>query len=526
MNLSRRDVLKLAAFGGAAMMLPTQRLVRAANAFANRLPPSRLPAPFSLAYKQPPIAMPARSTSAADYYRIEMTRSMVEIVPGVQTPLYAYNGSVPGPTIMATRGRPNVVRFVNKLPARDEALGYDQWTSVHLHGSPSLPQYDGYASDTSLTNQYKDYYYPNTPTARSLWYHDHGMHHTAQNVYQGLFAMYKLTDAAELGLGLPTGEYDLPIIISDIMLQSDGKVLFSLTEDNGMYGDIICVNGQPWPVLKVKRRKYRFRILNGSMSRSYNLSLSNGDPFQIIATDGGLMPKPQTVRSFRQGMAERYEIVIDFAKYPPNTRIVLKNSNPKNNEKFANIDKIMAFDVVAGDFDGSDNTVPSVLNPDHETMLLKESDAVATRSMLLNRTKGQWTINGMTWAQIVASNYRLAVARPEVGTSEVWEVTNKSGGWFHPFHVHLVDFRILSRNGKPPQPYELGPKDVAYIGENETVRLLMRFNSTGKYMVHCHNLMHEDHDMMTQFEVVQNGVSVGPDPFSASALSLPESTAL
>jgi FtsP/CotA-like multicopper oxidase with cupredoxin domain len=293
-----------------------------------------------------------------------------------------------------------------------------------------------------------------------------------------------------------------------------------------MYGDIICVNGQPWPVLKVKRRKYRFRILNGSMSRSYNLSLSNGDPFQIIATDGGLMPKPQTVRSFRQGMAERYEIVIDFAKYPPNTRIVLKNSNPKNNEKFANIDKIMAFDVVAGDFDGSDNTVPSVLNPDHETMLLKESDAVATRSMLLNRTKGQWTINGMTWAQIVASNYRLAVARPEVGTSEVWEVTNKSGGWFHPFHVHLVDFRILSRNGKPPQPYELGPKDVAYIGENETVRLLMRFNSTGKYMVHCHNLMHEDHDMMTQFEVVQNGVSVGPDPFSARALSLPESTAL
>jgi FtsP/CotA-like multicopper oxidase with cupredoxin domain len=262
------------------------------------------------------------------------------------------------------------------------------------------------------------------------------------------------------------------------------------------------------------------------MSRSYNLSLSNGDSFQVIATDGGLMPKPQTVKSYRHGMAERYEIVIDFAKYAPNTRIVLKNNNPKNNEKFANIDKIMSFDVVADDFDPSNNNVPSVLNPTHEAMLLKESDSVATRAMGLYRTKGEWTINGTTWAQVIASNHALTVARPEVGTTEIWEVTNSSGGWFHPFHIHLVDFRILSRNGKPPMPYELGPKDVAYIGENEKVRLLMRFNSPGKYMVHCHNLMHEDHDMMSQFEVVQNGVSVGPDPFSASALSLPESTVL
>jgi len=151
---------------------------------------------------------------------------------------------------------------------------------------------------------------------------------------------------------------------------------------------------------------------------------------------------------------------------------------------------------------------------------------VKTRTFSLDRSGGEWVINGTTWEKIAASNYQFVEAKPELGSTQIWEVKNLHGGWFHPFHVHLVDFRILSRNGKAPFAYERGPKDVAYIGENETVRLLMRFDSPGKYMVHCHNLMHEDHDMMTQYEVVQNGLSVGDDPFSAPMQPLPESSPL
>jgi FtsP/CotA-like multicopper oxidase with cupredoxin domain len=167
-----------------------------------------------------------------------------------------------------------------------------------------------------------------------------------------------------------------------------------------------------------------------------------------------------------------------------------------------------------------------VLNPNNEAMVIPESEAITTRQFNLFRTKGLWTVNGTTWDKVVASNFQFTEARPEQGTTEIWEVRNDSGGWFHPFHIHLVDFRILSRNGQPPLPHERGPKDVVYVGEVETVRLLMRFDSVGKYMVHCHNLMHEDHDMMTQFEVVKNGVSVGSNPMSVRARPLPESSPL
>ena len=104
---------------------------------------------------------------------------------------------------------------------------------------------------------------------------------------------------------------------------------------------------------------------------------------------------------------------------------------------------------------------------------------------------------------------------------EIWEISNHSGGWFHPTHIHLVDFKILSRNGAAPFPYEQGPKDVVYVGENETVRLLMKFEGRGKYMIHCHNLVHEDHDMMTQYEVI-DPEDPGDDPLSAPCINLPE----
>ena len=442
--------------------------------------------------------------------------------PGYETPLYTYNGTFPGPTIKVERNRRVRMRQVNDLPAYDDRLRYVPTTSVHLHGSPSKPQFDGYASDITSPGQYKDYWFNNEEHARTLWYHDHGVHHTAENVYQGLAGQYHLVDAAEDALQLPTGDYDVALTVSDAMFNADGSLLFNRTEDSGVWGDVILVNGVPWPLMQVERRKYRFRILNAAISRSYNLSLSTGDPFTVIATDGGLMPRPQSVRSMRHSSAERYEIVIDFSKYSAGQRVVLRNSSPKNNVNYANVNKVMAFEVVGPRIDPGP-PIPAVLTTDNVTMNLTLGQHVKERKMTVRRANGQWTINGTTWEKVVESGFTHVEGKPVMNTVELWTLSNPSGGWFHPFHIHLVDFQIVDRNGRPPFAYERGPKDVVYLGENEHIRVLIKFdNGFGKYMMHCHNLPHEDHDMMTQFEVVHPGGTAAPSPLSAPALDQPE----
>jgi FtsP/CotA-like multicopper oxidase with cupredoxin domain len=167
--------------------------------------------------------------------------------------------------------------------------------------------------------------------------------------------------------------------------------------------------------------------------------------------------------------------------------------------------------------------VPDVLSTYNPTMDLQKSQSVKSRYMRLQRTLDEWTISEVTWKKIEESGFNLTFAKPVENTVEIWEIENKSGGWFHPLHIHLIDFKILDRNGKAPYPYEQGPKDVVYVGENEKVRVIMRFEGAcGRYMVHCHNLVHEDHDMMTQFEVVHADGSPGDDPFSDPCKDLPE----
>ena len=522
MTLSRRELMKLSVFAGAAVALPLERSVNALSASASRIAQSALPAPFTTPFTRPPVAVPVRSDATTDYYRMTMQPARMEFIPGLQTEVWGYDGIVPGPTIQARTGRKVVVRHINNLPLVHPTLGYTPWTSVHLHGQASLPQYDGYASDITNPGQFKDYRYPNWQNGRTLWYHDHGVHHTAENVAMGLAGMYQLVDDLELSLPLPKGEYDVPLIVGDRMFNSDGSLLIDRNDNSGVYGDVITVNGRPWPVMKVKRRKYRFRILNASPSRSYKWSLDTGDSMQVIATDAGLMPAPQRVTSFRHGVAERYEVVIDFSKYKPGRRVVLRNTSPKNNIDFVNVDKVMAFDVVGDSFDKTNNSVPAVLNPNHPAMLARESDAVQTRQFSFVREHGQWTINGQTWDDVVASRFTKVLADPLSGSTEIWELRNPSGGWHHPAHIHFIDFRVLSRNGAPPMPHEIGGKDVVFLGENETVRLLINFDKgRGKYMMHCHNLVHEDHDMMGQF-LIRDDADPGDEPMSSRAIWLPD----
>ena len=505
MELSRRDLIKVGLFSSAALMLPAERVARTKLAVANRLPQSKLPEPFTMPWKTPPAA-PRTTINGVDYFTITQQQTKVNILPDRQTTIWGYNGVTPGPTIYVDQHRPAVVRQICALPERHPELGYNVWTSTHLHGSCSLPQYDGYASDTTPPGSFKDYRYPNIQDARTLWYHDHGVHITAENAYMGLAAQYILHDPVEQALPIPHGQYDMPFILKDVMFQDSGDLVIDDNNENGIYGDVVLVNGVPWPKMEVEPRKYRFRMLNACVSRSFDLSLDTGEPLTVIGTDGGLMPHPQPCAHVKIGMAERYEVVIDFSKYQPGQRVVMRNTSPKNNIDYDTTDIVCAFVVGSHVTDPRNNEIPQDLNPNMRVMDLKASDASVTRNMRFERKGGGWTVNGQTWEDVVNSDYELTVANPAYGDVEIWELENPGGGWFHPVHIHLVDFKVLDRNGRPPEPYEQGPKDVVYVGESEKVRVIMRFeNQRGKYMMHCHNLVHEDHDMMVQFEVGDGG---------------------
>ena len=506
MELTRREALKLGMLGSAALLLPLEKGARTASSIRNRLRPSELPKPFQVPLTIPSVVKPARSDATTDYYEIKMRMVRRQVLPKPfgATLIYGYEGVTPGPTIEQRVGRKAVVRQINLLPDRHPTLGYPNTTSVHLHGSDSAPEYDGWANDMIRPGQYKDYHYPDDQDARPLWYHDHAVHHTSENAYMGCAAFYFTRDALEDSLPIPSGtRYEVPLMIQDKIFSKNGDFVFDDEGHSGLFGDVILVNGSPWPTLKVERRKYRFRILNASTSRSYDLALSSGEAMHVIGHDGGLAPQSKAFGHLRIGMAERYGVIVDFAKYKTGQRVVLRNRGLPNNDDYKSTRDIMAFDVVGDATDTSDNEIPPDLNPSntkYNPMRLQPTPDTRTRKWTVDRKNGQWTINGKTW------DPNRPDADVPLDAVEVWELENKSGGWFHPLHIHLVDFKILDRNGKPPFDYELGPKDVAYLGEGEKVRVIAKFGpQKGKYMMHCHNLVHEDHDMMTNFDVGPTG---------------------
>ena len=268
MELRRRELLKVGIFGSAAVLLPAERVARTKLAQANRIAESRLPQPFTVPFATPPVLTPVRSAGGTDFYDITQRAADAAILPGLTTTIWGYHGVTPGPTIVAHQGTPAVVRPRNTLPPLHPTLRYKPWTSTHLHGSASLPQYDGYASDVTNPGQFKDYHYPNIQGARTLWYHDHGVHITAPNAYMGLAGFYVLHDAHELSLPIPHGRYDVPVVVKDALFTNSGQLIFDDDGHSGLFGDVILVNGRPWPAMNVERRTYRFRFLNASVSRS------------------------------------------------------------------------------------------------------------------------------------------------------------------------------------------------------------------------------------------------------------------
>ena len=553
MQLNRRDALKLGGVtvaGGAALAAAgcsPGKEGKVATKSLSRLSAANFPKPYvNVIAKTPPAE--AKMLDGVATYDITMKRNpgLPILSPTLLTPVFGYDGVFPGPRIELNRGTTAKITHRNHLPVPG-IFGSPSLTSVHLHGSASLPEFDGYANDKTAPGQMKDYHYPNFQSARTLWYHDHGVHWTSQQAYGGLAGLYVMHDKQESTL-LPTGEFDVPLVVNDAMFAADGSLAWDDNSHSGLWGDVILVNGAPWPVMKVQRRTYRFRILDASISRSYRWKLSNGLPLQVVATDGGLMPKGVAVPEFRHLGGERYEVVIDFGKVPANIkRVTLGNLSNKNNRDYDNTNKVMAFDLLdtpvtktRANFDD-----PTVQEPDptwnrnyagfalvpSDIMSLPATGNYARRRLSLSRSNGEWQIQDHTWMDVEASNFNKVVGQPaDWDAVEIWEIVNNSGGWYHPLHIHLLDFRIIKRTGGPAGgvngvlPHEQGPKDVAYIGEGETVTLLCKFIKPGgdvaapagdpaikggRWMTHCHNLAHEDHDMMSQFRV---GAILANDP--------------
>ncbi|KAK1983292.1 multicopper oxidase [Colletotrichum cereale] len=426
------------------------------------------------------------------YYEMEIKPFTQAVYPNLRpATLVGYDGISPGPTLIIPRGTESVVRFINNAAAEN---------SVHLHGSYSRAPFDGWAEDITNPGEYKDYYYPNQQSARLLWYHDHAMH-----IVTGA---YMIDDEAEKVLNLPSGYgvYDIPLILTSKQYNEDGTLFSTIGEKDSLWGDVIHVNGQPWPFFNVEPRKYRFRFLDASVSRAFALYLVNSNapnaklPFQVIASDGGLLTKPVQVSDLYVSPAERYEIVIDFAKYA-GQRLEIRNLAKAGGvgveDDYLNTDKVMQFVVGETATSPDTSTVPEILR---SVPFPEASDNVIDHHFRFHRTNGEWRINGVGFADVE----NRVLANVPRGSVQIWELENSSDGWSHPIHVHLVDFKVIGRDGdRGVMPYEAeGLKDVVWLGRGESVLVEAHYAPwDGVYMFHCHNLIHEDSDMMAAFNV-------------------------
>jgi FtsP/CotA-like multicopper oxidase with cupredoxin domain len=437
----------------------------------------------------------------------------------------------PNPMIVVRYQQPWVVRRFNELPPQAQNGGFGvPEISSHLHNFHSAPESDGGPCRWFFRGQYFDYYWtaqqagfnsthpPNgdiNESLSSLWYHDHRIDHTAENTYKGLegfLNIFNQFDTGDEGTGfhLPSfPQFDIAIMLNDKLIDpTTGKICFDTFGFDGLVGDVQLANGKVQPFLNVNQRRYRFRVLDGGPSRFYELFLTNPNnlsqkiPFWVIANDGNLLTHPVQVTSFRIGVAERYDIIIDFkaiAQQFGATVLNLENRlfqdngrAPKNLVGAGQGTTCVQFRLGAQVADGS---VDPATNPTFYQLPTIIPPRV-TRNFRFERDNGQWAINSQ-FADCETIRFTV-----QQNTAENWVLQNSSGGWQHPIHIHLEEFQILNRNGTPPTAVERSRKDVIRLQFNENDRLFFRFRDfLGDWPMHCHNTIHEDHAMLLLWQV-------------------------
>jgi FtsP/CotA-like multicopper oxidase with cupredoxin domain len=558
--------------------------------------------PLTLTKYVDPLPIPGTMPQAApNHYEIgmwEVTQQLHSELP--PTTVWGYGvsqatASYPAATIEAVRGVPVTVNWVNNLPmthlldyAIDTTLHMAEWTSgvptvVHLHGGEVEPQSDG-GPDAWFTQGFAEtgpgwykttYEYANDQLPTTLWYHDHVLGITRLNVYAGLAGFYLLRDPAiEDPLNLPSGDYEIEMVIQDRMFNTDGSLHYPVGGDNPaihplwqpeFFGNTILVNGKVWPYFEVEPRKYRFRILNGSNSRFYAMEIwedvadTTGPGFWQIGSDGGyldapvLISDPNDPNSPRLVIApgERRDVIVDFSGYTPGTTFTVRNNarSPYPNGMTVNPmtdGQIMQFRVV--ELTAPDNSSIATPGPGYVEKLTTWDN---TRQLTLDEIMGpngpiRAILNNTTWDAPTTET-------PELGSTEVWKIINTTGD-AHPIHLHLVQFQLVSRqkfqankyakvyqSGQdapapditpyligqpmPPGPGEDGWKDTYIMFPGEVTTVIARFapqdgdpnftfDATAEpgYVWHCHILEHEDNEMMRRLKIM-------PAPAFAAAKS-------
>jgi spore coat protein A, manganese oxidase len=499
---------------------------------------------------------PAEITVTIDQFTTKLHRDLPE------TTEWGYNGTSPGPIIEVEKDQALRVHWRSNLPATHlfpapKGMGGmdtmpnmpDVRSVTHLHGavvqqpttwssvntsSDGLVNSDGWPDAWITPGQEQITDYPNPQEARTLWYHDHAMGETGRNVAAGLAGLYLIHDDYERSLNLPSGDFEVPLLLQSRGLNVNGTLYYSTDIGNEFYGNAATVNGKLYPYLNVEPRKYRFRIVNISNARTYALKWvdpkdqSAGPAIYQIGTDSGFLENtavlddPADPNSSRLMMApaERADVIVDFTNYAGRSFALHNNHLDPGDAEIA-LPQLMMVNVGKTVSSPDTSSLPMQMRPIER---MDPATAKATRQIVfstMNMPDGSpmLMLNGKSWEDPITE-------KPELGTTEVWELINTLPD-MHPFHIHLVDFQVLDRTpydvdtylktgqinytgpAESPDPNEMGRKDVVRVVPRMVTRIILNFGPyPGYYVYHCHILEHEDMDMMRPYEVVApaNGV--------------------
>jgi FtsP/CotA-like multicopper oxidase with cupredoxin domain len=515
-----------------------------------------------------------------------------EMPPQSAQSLWTFGGTVPPKLLLGRYGEPIIFRHHNDLPRKvtsNNGFGRNTITT-HEHNGHHGAENDGFTGAFFFPGQYYDYHWPivhagfrtintnasdprcgapddsggikNLPgdwheTMSTHWFHDHMFSFTSQNVYKGIAAMFNLYSSLDRGnediglpnLQLPSGsakswgnlEYDVNIMLNEKACGQDGQLAFDIFNFDGFLGDMMMVNLAFKPYMEVERRQYRFRILNASVSRFFKLALSNGAPMYQIGNDGNLLPRAVPLTELDEmGIAERFDIVIDFSNYSDGTKIHMVNLAEHQDGRLVSKDlslseamsgnsqdpcvgKFWEFRVRGNkpvinnsrDFSKSENwgLIP---NPDLSKIPVARErtfefgrGASQTTKDPISSALGPWgvkTDNG----SMLAADFGRRSAAPKINTREIWTLKNGGGGWDHPIHIHFEEGQVLARDGKLSNvpAWERGRKDVYRLRPGGSITITMQFRDWGgMFMEHCHNTVHEDNAMLLRWDLDKDGTA-------------------
>lgn len=429
-----------------------------------------------------------------------------------------------GPIIKVRRGQRVRINFTNNLP---------EATVMHWHGLHIAPEMDAHPSNLVAPGQTYIYDFEVANRAGTYWFHPHPDGRTARQVYNGLAGLFVVSDDEEAAAGLPAGNYDIPLVIQDRIIDANNQFVYQtgggqsggMMGNDGFLGDRILVNGRPDFTLDAARRAYRLRLLNGSNSRVYKLAWDDGTPLTVIATDGGLLEQAVQRNYVMLAPGERVELWADFSGRESGAMMQLRSL------QFSGAEMGMGGGQVLPN--GATFTVMNV----RVVGRTSEPSPPPTRLSTISRYRIEDAVNrntprsfavsmgmasgGMRWLLNGRAYQETEVAANEtvrLNTTEVWELVNNSTGGMmgmsmvHPIHIHGLQFQVIERQvaAQLSAGYETvrygyvdeGWKDTVMLMPGERIRLLLRFEDfTGMYVYHCHNLEHEDAGMMRNYLV-------------------------